>query len=128
MRILEQYPKKLFQFGDQDILNILCRDDPALLEWMPCQFNWRVNSGCSNTPTVLHGNMGAFSRRWKSHGPKYLAAAGQVLKSTEEARRNLPGSLWEMAFPEIFREVIGTEPYPDKGKSYWRLMNAMRDR
>lgn len=46
-----------FPFGDQDMLNIIARQDPNISFTMPCEFNYRYDNQCVEVrPQFLHGN------------------------------------------------------------------------
>jgi hypothetical protein len=97
--IINKFEGRL-KLGDQDIFNILSKDDSALLHVLPCESNWRCDSQCSSAPIFLHGNHQTFKYEWKNLFNKLLEAADRVLiSSTSLLQTNLPTSLWEMTFP-----------------------------
>jgi len=54
-------------FGDQDLLNFICKEDLNLLYTMQCQYNVRADSRCDWNggsppfPVILHGNSDLFN-------------------------------------------------------------------
>merc|ERR1712048_131302 len=88
---------------DQDILNLLAREDLSNLEVMPCEFNLRSDSQCNSSnntmPQFLHGNRGLFEKSWLNAELKLLAGAERVLRNSGNATllATGPAHLWQWA-------------------------------
>jgi len=94
--------------GDQDVFNLMAKQDPSLAHTLPCTFNERSDSLCYHgrdypTPAVLHGNRRMFnsSAIWSRARAALASAARRVLSAGEGHVRSMtstepgdPAGLW----------------------------------